>query len=168
MLLINGWLYGWWMNTDKKLKATIKVMMTMTMMMLIMMLRQCQRWHYHYNDDDDDDTTPQLFSKPPGRVQIMNSFIGCGDLPCYRQVATCHVIAKRRPANQDVPWAGVEPAVQPSCQGDTSMSSSIIGRILTITMLEEKHEREWVTTSDVNDFSNIVDSKHISNITNIV
>ena len=83
-------------------------------------------------------------------------------------LTSCHVIAKRRPANQDVPWAGIEAAVQPSCQGDTSMSSSIIGRILTITMLEEKHEREWVTMSDVNDFSNIVDSKHISNITNIV
>ena len=36
------------------------------------------------------------------------------------------------------------------------------------TTRHERHEREWVTTSDVNDFSNIVDSKHISNITNIV
>ena len=36
------------------------------------------------------------------------------------------------------------------------------------TTRHERHEREWVTTSDVNDFSDIVDSKYISNITDIV
>ena len=31
-----------------------------------------------------------------------------------------------------------------------------------------RHEREWVKTSAVNNFSDIVDSKYISNITDIV
>ena len=31
-----------------------------------------------------------------------------------------------------------------------------------------ENEREWVKTSDLNDFSDIVDSKHISDITDIV
>ena len=36
------------------------------------------------------------------------------------------------------------------------------------TTRHERHEREWVKTSDINDFSDIVDSKHISDITDIV
>ena len=36
------------------------------------------------------------------------------------------------------------------------------------TTRHEQHERERVTTSDVNDFSDIVDSKYINNITDIV
>ena len=36
------------------------------------------------------------------------------------------------------------------------------------TTRHERHERECVTTSDVNDLSDIVDSKYISNITDIV
>ena len=77
---MDGWLYGWWINPATMFKATIKVMTKMTMMMimmLIMMSCQCRRWHYHYNDDDNDDddadTTPRLFSKPPGWVQIMSN-----------------------------------------------------------------------------------------------